>query len=116
MTTTIPISHVQWQQQCVDLAHTLGYSHLHVRRTVGRGKKWVTATNRIGWPDLLCFGPGGRGFVGLELKVGRDKATSEQLEVLAELEAAGARTMVAWPSDLDAVVALLTVPRNRWVA
>lgn len=98
-------SHIQWQAQVVDLCHMLGYDHLHVRRTVGRGKKWTTATNVIGWPDLLAFGP--LGFVALELKTGDDKATPEQLAVLAKLAVAGARTMVAYPHDLDAVVALL---------
>lgn len=42
-----------------------------------------------------------------------DKATDEQLEVLAELAAAGARTMVAYPDDLEAVRDLLaTAPRT----
>ena len=52
------------------------------------------------------------GFLAVELKVGKDKATPEQLQVLAELEAAGARTMVAFPSDLDALVLLLRPPKN----
>jgi hypothetical protein len=99
-------THVEWQSQVVDLLHLLGYRHLHVRRTVGRGKKWVTATNRIGWPDLLAWSPR-LGIVAIELKVGRDKATAEQLEVLAELEAAGVRTMVAYPDDFDALRAML---------
>ncbi len=98
-------SHVEWQAQVVDLCHMLGYDHLHVRRSIGKGKRWTTATNLVGWPDLLAFGPSG--FVALELKVGADKATPEQIAVLAKLARAGARTMVAWPHDLEAVVALL---------
>lgn len=84
----------------------LGWNHLHVRRTIGRGNRWVTSTNRIGWPDLWLWHPV-LGFAALEIKVGADKPTPEQTAVLAELEAAGARTMVAYPHDLDAVVALL---------
>lgn len=85
----------------------LGWQHLHVRRTIGRGGKWTTSTNVIGWPDIFAWHPR-RGFAGVELKVGRDKATAEQLAVLAELHAAGARTMVAYPADFDALRALLS--------
>lgn len=93
------ITHEQWQAQVVDLLHLLGWQHLHVRRTIGRGKKWTTSTNRVGWPDLFLWHPR-HGFAAIELKVGRDKATDEQLQVLAELEAAGAQTMVAYPADV----------------
>ena len=101
-----PFSHIEWQAQVVELLHALGWSHLHVRRSIGKGHKWVTATNRIGWCDLLAWHPV-HGFAAVELKVGRDKATPEQLQVLAELEAAGAATMVAFPHDLDALTSLL---------
>lgn len=86
--------------------HTLGWNHLHVRRTIGKGKRWVTATNRIGFPDLLGWHPA-HGFVAIELKVGKDKPTPEQTQVLVELAAAGARTMVAYPAQFDEVVLLL---------
>lgn len=98
-----------WQQQVIELAHVLGWNHLHVRRSVGKGKRWVTATNRVGWIDLLLWHPS-RGFAAIELKVKPNKATPEQLEVLAELAAAGARTMVAFPEDVDALIALLRAP------
>jgi hypothetical protein len=104
-----PWTHVEWQEQVVALAHALGYRHLHVRRTVGRGKQWTTSTNLKGWPDLLLFAPG-RGFIGIELKVGVDKPTAEQTQVLAELEAAGARVMVAYPHHLAEVQSLLRCP------
>lgn len=105
-----PFTHTSWQAQVVDLCHALGYDHLHVRKSIGKGRTWQTTTNLVGWPDILAFGPG-RGFVGLELKVGSDKPTVEQLAVLAKLEAAGARTMVAYPHDLDAVHAILASQR-----
>lgn len=104
-----PYTHEQWQRQVVDLMHSLGWSHLHVRRTIGRGQQWVTATNRKGWPDLFGWHPR-RGFVALELKVGSDKATVEQLDVLVELKAAGAQTMVAYPHHLAEVHGLLRAP------
>lgn len=89
--------------------HALGWNHLHVRRTVGRGKQWVTSTNRKGWPDLYGWHPR-LGFVAIELKVGVDKPTAEQTQVLAELEAAGARVMVAYPHHLAEVQSLLRCP------
>ena len=105
VTTKPEPTHIEFQAQIVDLCHSLGYHHLHVRRTIGRGQKWVTATNVTGWPDIFAWGP--RGFVALELKVGRDKATVQQTSVLAQLEQAGARCMVAYPSDIEAVAKLL---------
>ena len=103
-------THEEFQDQVVQLARLLGWRHLHVRRTVGRGKRWTTATNVKGWPDLLLWGPG-RGFVALELKVGRDAATPEQLAILDELRLAGAAAMVARPVDLEEVRRLLTERR-----
>lgn len=99
--------HVGWQEQVIQLAHLLGWEHLHVRRTVGRGKRWTTATNLKGFPDLFLWHPR-HGFVAVELKVGKDKPTPDQIAVLASLAAAGARTMVAYPADLDALRAMLS--------
>lgn len=102
-------THEEWQAQVVDLAHMLGWEHLHVRRSIGKGRKWVTVTNVKGWPDLFLWHPTG-GFAALELKVGRDRATPEQAAVLASLLAAGAAfAFVARPSDLDLVRSLLDV-------
>lgn len=100
-------THEEWQAQVVDLAHVLGWRHLHVRRTVGRGKRWTTSTNVKGWPDLLLWSERQRRVVAIELKVGRDKPSDEQRAVLASLEAAGVVSMVAYPADLSAVSALL---------
>lgn len=100
------LTHEEWQAQVVDAAHIFGWHHLHVRRSIGRGKRWVTATNVDGWPDLLLWRDGG-GFLAIELKVGRDKATLEQEQVLAQLARAGAQTMVAYPQDWPAVEAAL---------
>lgn len=104
--SAIPQTHEQWQQVVVDLLHHLGWQHLHVRKSIGRGRRWTTTTNVIGWPDLLAWHPR-RGFVALELKVGRDVATPEQLGVLGSLEAAGAFTMVAYPDDFDHLSTML---------
>lgn len=102
----IGISEVAWQAQVTELAGYLGWKFLHVRRSIGKGRQWQTTTNVRGWPDLFLWHPA-RGFLALELKVGSNQATPEQETVLAELEAAGARTMVAYPRHLDAVKDLL---------
>lgn len=77
-------THTEFQEQVVQVAHLYGCRHLHVRRTVGRGRKWTTATNVIGWPDLTIWrAPDLLLFV--ELKVPPDFLTREQSEVLADL-------------------------------
>lgn len=101
------MTHEEWQQQVIELARALGWQHLHVRRTIGRGKRWTTSTNIKGWPDLFMWHRR-RGFVAVELKVGKDIPTPEQVAVLATLQEAGARTMVAYPSDLDVLAQFLS--------
>lgn len=105
------MTHEEWQQQVIDLAHALGWAHLHVRRTIGRGKKWVTSTNVKGWPDLFLWHHR-HGTAAVELKVGKDSATPEQLLVLDSLARAGVRTMVAYPADFEAVTVLLKGERG----
>lgn len=100
------MTHDEWQSQVVDAAHLFGWRHLHVRRTVGRGKKWTTSTNVKGWPDLWLWHHR-HGFAAIELKVGRDTPTAEQTSVLVSLAAAGAQTLVAYPDDWPLVERLL---------
>lgn len=109
MTAALALTEAAFQEQVIDLARALGWHHLHVRRSIGRrdGKQaWQTTTNIAGWPDIFAWHPR-HGFAAIELKSQRGTVRPEQVEVLAQLEAAGARTMVARPSDVDAVVALL---------
>lgn len=104
---TPSVLEAEWQKQVIGLAHMTGWHHLHVRRSIGgKTQGWKTTTNRKGWPDLFLWHPR-LGFAAFELKIPGNKATPEQLEVLAELAAAGARTLVAYPADLDAVAAVL---------
>lgn len=106
---TVPVSHEDWQRQVIELAHALGWEHLHVRRSIGRargGRAWQTTTNVKGWPDLLLW-KAGRGFVAVECKVGWDRPTAEQRAVLDSLARAGAACMVAYPDDLEALASLL---------
>jgi len=103
---SLPVTEAEWQEQVVQLAHLYGWKHLHVRRSIGKGKRWTTATNVDGWPDLFLWHPT-KGFAAIELKVGKNQPTEEQEAILASLEAAGARVMVAWPVDLELVKNLL---------
>lgn len=92
----------EWQAEFVKLAGMLGWQHMHVRRSIGKGKKWVTATNVVGWPDLTCWHPR-RGLIFVELKTDAkgSKTTPEQDEVHASLRAAGQLVFVWRPSDLE---------------
>lgn len=111
--TTLTISEAAFQTQVTDLATALGWHYLHVRRSIGRrdGKQaWQTTTNIAGWPDLFLWHPR-HGFAALELKSEKARLNTdtvrEQLQVLDQLAGAGARTLLARPSDLDAIRAIL---------
>ena len=89
-----------WQSQVIDLAHIYGWHHLHVRRSIGKGRRWTTSTNVTGWPDLFFWHEGQRRTIAAELKSETGRTTPEQLAVLASLCAAGVETFVWRPSDL----------------
>jgi len=101
----VAITEAQWQATVVELLGALGYEHLHVRRTIGRVRKWTTSTNLAGWPDLLAWRPGR--IVAIELKSEQGKATAEQERVLASLAAAGVEGRVVRPSEWDELVGWL---------
>lgn len=108
------MNHTEWQAAVVELAGYTGWQHLHVRRTKGRGNGWTTSTNREGWPDLFLWNLHRPGFVAIELKVKPDLPTPNQVQVLAELAAAGAATAIAYPHDLDDVKDLLLGRTRGW--
>lgn len=102
--TTAAMTHDEFQSQTVEASHVMGWSHLHVRRSIGKGKKWVTTTNVKGWPDLFLWHPRRGGFLAIELKVWPDKARPDQTDVLMSLAFAGMTAAVVYPEDWDAVV------------
>jgi hypothetical protein len=106
-TTAIPQTHTEWQQTVVDLLHTLGWQHLHVRKSVGRGRRWTTTTNIVGWVDLFAWHPAKGGVVAIEIKVRPDSPTVDQLAVHASLRAAGIPTYVWYPEHFDYAVLVL---------
>jgi hypothetical protein len=110
------MTHADWQDMVIELAHALGWKHLHVRRTKGKNG-WTTSTNREGWPDLFFWHPR-YGFVAIECKAASDGSgqvaearRQRQAEVLAELHAAGAAVLMAYPHHLAEVQAILR-PKN----
>lgn len=102
VTASLSISEAALQATVVELLNAFGYQHLHVRRSIGKVRKHVTATSIIGWPDLLAWRPGR--IVAMELKSDVGKVTPEQQAVLESLNAAGVESRVIRPADwLDLV-------------
>ena len=105
------LTEAQFQAQVVQLMRHLGWRTMHVRRSIGKGRKWATTTSVEGWPDICAWKPGREGFLGrflvAELKSERGKLSAEQEDVLASLEAAGVETYVWKPSDLDEIARIL---------
>lgn len=95
------MTHVELQSQVVEVAKLLGWAHLHVRRSIGKGRQWATTTNVVGWPDLLLWNPRQPGrHLAIELKVPPDRLSADQEKVLDELAAAGFETHVVTPDFL----------------
>lgn len=106
------ITEAEWQDQVITLAHLLGWRHLHVRRSIGKGQRWTTATNIKGFPDLLLWHERQQRIIAAELKTDKGRTTLEQDEVLASLKAAGVPAYVWRPRDLDEVQRILSGARR----
>jgi len=111
MTAPEPMSEAIWQQQFVQLAGYLGWKHLHVRRSLGRGRKWVTATNIDGWPDLHLWHEATKRTMYVELKSEAGRLQANQIEVLGSLTRAGQEVYVLKPSDLELAKRILSGER-----
>ena len=109
------MTEAEWQEQVIELAHLLGWEHMHVRRSIGKGSKWTTATNVSGWPDLTLWSERHRMLLFVELKSDIGKLTPDQNEVHRSLQAAGQAVLVWRPADLPAVQRVLTFPR-AWMS
>lgn len=101
------VTEAEWQEQVHQLATLLGCRVMHVRRSIGKGRQWTTATSVKGWPDLFIWNPTAGWHLVAELKTEKGKTTPEQDEVLDELRCAGLPAFVWRPSDLDVVRAVL---------
>ena len=105
---TVEISEADWQAQFTELGGLLGWRVMHVRRSIGKGKRWTTATSIVGWPDVFCYHPVKGWHFAAELKSEKGKTTPEQDEVLADLRASGVPAYVFRPSDLEDVMIVMT--------
>jgi hypothetical protein len=103
VTPALDISEAEWQEQVIDLAHKLGWRHMHVRRSIGKGRRWTTATNVDGWPDLFLWSEKHHRSLFVELKSETGKLSPEQVTVLDSLTAGGAECHVWRPSHLHRV-------------
>lgn len=102
---TTDLTEGDFQAQIIELAHILGWEVLHVRRSIGKGQKWVTATSIVGWPDLFCYRR--RQMFAAELKSAKGKVTDEQTHVLHGLGEAGLSVFVWRPDDWDQIQRVL---------
>jgi hypothetical protein len=101
----------EFQEQVVQLARLCGWRHLHVRRSIGRGTRWTTATNLIGWVDLTLMRPPD-GLIFAELKRRGGQPTPEQTEMVDFLSGFPFALAVVWtPDDWPAIETALGVPR-----
>jgi hypothetical protein len=107
------VTEASFQQQVIELAGWLRWHHLHVRRSIGKGRRWTTATNVVGWPDLLLWHEHQHRVIAAELKSETGHATPEQLAVLASLANAGIETFLWRPSDWDAIARTLSPQRRE---
>lgn len=105
------MNETEWQGQVIDLAKAYGWEHLHVRRSIGKGRKWVTATNVVGWPDLFLWNGRQQRTMAVELKSDTGTLEPEQEAVLASLTAAGIECHVWRPDDLEEAHRCLKPPR-----
>lgn len=107
------MTEAEWQQQFLDLAHAYGWRHMHVRRSIGKGRRWTTATNVTGWPDLTLWHERQQRVLFVELKSADGQPSPEQVEVLASLaRAVPGGAHLFRPDDLEAARSLLAGVRT----
>jgi hypothetical protein len=101
------MTEVQLQEAVVALLNLTGWRHMHVRRTIGKGRRWTTSTSVVGWPDLFAYNPTLGRTLAIELKSDAGRLTAEQTVVLDELCRSGVETLVVRPRDLQTLANLL---------
>lgn len=112
----VPISETEWQEQVIELAHTLGWKHMFVRRSIGKGKKWTTATNVKGWLDLTMWSERQQRVMFVELKSEAGEPTPEQIAMMKSWSLAGQEVYLWRPSDLEEAARVLRGPKPSQVS
>jgi hypothetical protein len=98
--TTLPkISEAEFTRQVIELAKYRGWKCAHFRPAVNRRGKWATPVqgDGAGFPDLILARRGR--VLAVELKVGRNVPTPEQMAWLNAFTEAGVSAWVWHPSD-----------------
>jgi hypothetical protein len=97
----------EFRLQVTEYAELNGCRVLHNYKTRGRNNRYTTSTTIVGWPDLQIMRPPAL-LVWAELKVGSNKPTPQQLEVLEFLRGfTGAHVHVWYPRDWPLIEKLL---------
>lgn len=91
------------QDALTDLARLCGWLVCH---------PFDSRRSEPGFPDLVLVHAGARRVIFAELKSERGRVTVEQTHWMSALIAAGAEVYLWRPSDYDAAIALLKMPRR----
>jgi hypothetical protein len=107
---TLPaLSERDFMAQVTQLALIRGWSWLHIRPGMTRDS-WRTPISGPlgrGWPDLFLVRVADRRQLAVELKRDGNKATDEQVAVLAILEGAGVECHIWRPTDWPMIERIL---------
>lgn len=107
MTATMRETEAGFTKAVLDLAKMHRWRAMHQRPAM-TSKGWRTAiSGDAGFPDLVLVR--GTRLIFAELKVGKNKPTTEQFEWLARLMGAGAECYVWRPEQWDEIAAKLEV-------
>lgn len=103
------MTEAQFQVQVIDLAKMAGWLVHAERPAQYRDGRWAThIQGHAGYLDLTLVHAQRKRVVFSELKVGRNKLTSEQERWLQAFRLCGAEAYVWTPADQAAIIALLT--------
>lgn len=101
------LTEAEFLEDVVELAKLSGWIVWHSIPTQIRPGRWVTAgKGHKGFPDL-CLAHPDHGAFFLELKVGRNQPSIEQVQWIETLNRAGVEAYVAWPKDMEAIIGRL---------
>ena len=111
----VRVTETEFQAQVVQLATLCGWQQCHTRRSIGKGRRWTTATSKVGWPDLVLWHPDRGGVLFVELKTDDGDLSDAQTDCLHSLAEAGADVRVWRPAlwDTDIVPTLTFKERAR---
>lgn len=101
-----------WEDTIIETARMLGWKIMHVRPVFdGKRKRWITgiAADGKGWPDLTLVR---ERVIFAELKSGSGKLSTDQVQWVENLRAAGQEVYVWRDTDYGAVVEALRARRR----